>query len=615
MPLVVGGAMNRQLGWIRGACSVVVALVALSIGAAYAQTCQRLPRGVAGWWPGDDTPNDLTLAADNGLLMNGTTYGPGVVGDAFVFDGVNDRVDLPDAPQLRPSRFTLAAWVRLDTGPQSACIICKQYGSGDLDSLSLWMSGGQLQGGMFGFTEAAAVGVPLPVNQFFHAAVTYDGTIIRLYLDGKLVARAAGPASAVPYDTNPVLLGAEDNGVGAYTGFLKGAIDEPQIFGRALSDCEIRALAAARPQGFCKGDADADTVPDFQDNCPSISNAAQVDTDADGVGDACDCAPADPGVFAAPGDRNLVGAKNHDGVDFCLDPSLTGPSTVYDVIRGNLDALPVTTAGSACRSRCLPPLSGLVGWWTGDGNTIDLIAGNNGTLENGATYGAGWVRTAFSIDGVNDRVRTGNLTTGNTLSVAAWVNSSVVNQGSYRRIAETSYATGFEIGTDGTGVGYKLIVKNGAAPYGLANGGSVSPGDWQLVVGTYDGTTGTLYVDGKPVGSDAFGAPGTVSLPLNIGAYLAGGFDWNGRIDEVQVYNRVLTAAEVAAQYEAGSSGQCKLVLGGIDAEQTAPWAADLAIPAPGHGFWYLYRGRNSCGTGSYGFRTGGTERISTVCN
>jgi hypothetical protein len=65
---------------------------------------------------------------------------------------------------------------------------------------------------------------------------------------------------------------------------------------------------------------------------------------------------------------------------------------------------------------------------------------------------------------------------------------------------------------------------------------------------------------------NANNAPGTVSLPLDIRVYRVGGFGWNGRIDELEVYNRVLSAAEAAANYEAGSAGQCKLVLGGTDA-------------------------------------------------
>jgi len=604
-------ALSRTLTLTLGA----VVLTAGSPGPAEAQqTCRQLPRGVVGWWPGDHSTQDVTLSANNAQLFNGATYGAAVVGEGFILDGVNDRVDIADAPNLRLQRFTLAAWVQLDVNPQWACIICRQYGGGSSDSFSLWMNNGVLQGGMFGYAEAAATGT-LPVGKFFHAAVTWDGTIIRLYRDGKIVSTAAGPAGAIPYDADQVLIGAEDNGVNAYTAFLKGAIDEPMIFGRALSDCEIRSLAEAGPGGHCKGDADGDLIPDCQDNCPSVANAAQVDTDADGTGDLCDCAPANAVVAAVPGDRNLLGFTSPDGPNWCGDPAITGTGTVYDVIRGNLGALPVTTANTTCRSRCLPTLTGLAAWWIGDGSTVDLVAANNGTLENGATYDAGFVRTAFAVDGINVRVRTGNMSMGSAFTVAAWVNSAAVNQGSYHRIVENSYATGFELGTDAAGTGYKFIVNTPGSPYGTVSGGKLSPGNWQLVIGTYDGTTGALYVDGKLVSSATMPTPAAVNLPVYIGAYAGGGTAWKGRIDEVQLYNWALTAAEAQTMFESGSAGACKAALGGTDAETTVPWVADLATPTPGHGFWYLYRGRNACGAGSYGFATGGAERLSTICN
>ena len=180
---------------------------------------------------------------------------------------------------------------------------------------------------------------------------------------------------------------------------------------------------------------------------------------------------------------------------------------------------------------------------------------------------------------------------------------------------ENNYSTDLELGSDGTGAGYKLIVKNGIAPYGFANGGTISPGDWQLVAGTYDGTTGLLYVDGGQVGSDTFSAPGPQSLSVYLGSCFGGGFTWNGRIDETQLYNRVLSAAEFRTLFETGSTGTCKVPYGGTDAQFTVPFDYDLSVPSPGQGWWYLYRGRNACGTGSYGFRTGGAERLSTVCN
>jgi hypothetical protein len=548
------------------------------------------------------------------VAVNGVTFAAGPVGNAFVFDGIDDRVEVADAPDLRPLRFTLAAWVRVDVALSQSCILCKQVGSGTADSYSLWLYGGVLRGGMFGYTEAVAP-APFPQSRWTHAATTYDGSIIRLYQDGQLVASAAGPASPVPYDTNPVLLGAEDNGVNNFAGFLRGAIDEAQIFDRPLTGCEIRALARATPFGSCKGDADHDGVPDFEDGCPGVADAGQQDADGDGAGDACDCAPADASAFAIEGDSTDLRFESRQALDWCRDPTFRGTGTVYDVLRGALDQLPVSNAAAECRSTCTVALAGLVGWWAGDGAAQDGIGGHGGALENGAGYRSGWVRQAFSFDGVDDRVRSGNLTLGNTFSVAAWVNSDAVNQGAYRRIVETSYATGFFLGIDGTGTAYKLSVKSPAAPYGSVNGGAVVAGRWQLVVGTYDGANGTLYVDGAAVASGAFAQPGTVTLPVNIGAYLGGGASWKGRIDEVLIFDRALSALEVQSLHEAACAGQCKQPLGGVDAEWTDPGATDRSIPAPGRGYWYVYRPRNACGTGTYGFATDGTERTSSVCD
>jgi hypothetical protein len=55
-----------------------------------------------------------------------------------------------------------------------------------------------------------------------------------------------------------------------------------------------------------------------------------------------------------------------------------------------------------CETGCLLPPTGLVGWWTADGNTNDIQLGSNGNLLNGATFAPGLVRQAFSLDGIDD---------------------------------------------------------------------------------------------------------------------------------------------------------------------------------------------------------------------
>ena len=67
--------------------------------------------------------------------------------------------------------------------------------------------------------------------------------------------------------------------------------------------------------------------------------------------------------------------------------------------------------------------AGSVGYWPGDGNANDLSGnGNNGTLENGATFAQGHIGQAFSLDGVDDWISTNQtFTNDQSNTVAAWV--------------------------------------------------------------------------------------------------------------------------------------------------------------------------------------------------
>ena len=79
--------------------------------------CVPPPSGLVGWWPGDGSPNDIAEGHD-GVLRNGATFAPGMVGQAFSLGGVNDYVEISDEPNLRLSEgsFSIDAWI-LPTGP------------------------------------------------------------------------------------------------------------------------------------------------------------------------------------------------------------------------------------------------------------------------------------------------------------------------------------------------------------------------------------------------------------------------------------------------------------------------------------------------------------------
>ena len=214
------------------------------------------------------------------------------------------------------------------------------------------------------------------------------------------------------------------------------------------------------------------------------------------------------------------------------------------------------------------PAQGLIGYWNFDEGSGTVAHDSSGSGYNAAVVGAPWVagkvNTALGFNGGSNYVVTPGISLGATFSISVWVNPAA-SQNGYSRLAETEYNGGFYLGTDQSGTRYKLIVNTGAgatggcgAAFGCAEGGSVASG-WHNVIGTYDGTIGRLYVDGVLVAGDTFASPGNTGFPLYIGQYYNGGQGWNGAIDEVRLYNRALTAADVSTIYGytgvQGSSG------------------------------------------------------------
>jgi hypothetical protein len=90
---------------------------------------------------------------------------------------------------------------------------------------------------------------------------------------------------------------------------------------------------------------------------------------------------------------------------------------------GSLGGTPITAIS---QTGCVPAPSGMVSWWPGDGDADDIVGGNNGTLQNGATFAPGKVGQAFSFDGANAVVQVANNPAWNfgtsEFTIDAWVN-------------------------------------------------------------------------------------------------------------------------------------------------------------------------------------------------
>ena len=96
-------------------------------------------------------------------------------------------------------------------------------------------------GGTFGgVTQHADGQEPDPVDQWSHLAVTYDGTEVRLYLNGRLVSSRA-TTGRVRETSDPLWIGGND----PYGEYFEGEIDDVRVYDRALDYSELRTEMSA----------------------------------------------------------------------------------------------------------------------------------------------------------------------------------------------------------------------------------------------------------------------------------------------------------------------------------------------------------------------------------
>ena len=84
----------------------------LEDGAASTPAPIQPPHGLVAWWPGDGNADDV-IGGNHGTLLNGATFAPGIVGQAFSFDGSGAYVRIPDSVSLDVPSSTVAAWINV----------------------------------------------------------------------------------------------------------------------------------------------------------------------------------------------------------------------------------------------------------------------------------------------------------------------------------------------------------------------------------------------------------------------------------------------------------------------------------------------------------------------
>lgn len=554
-----------------------------------APTCTEAPTGLISWWPGDSNLLDA-MGTNNITSFSPTIYATGKVDRAFSFNGISSRIQVNNSASLNfdsNANFSIEMWIKAGASDLFNSNVplfekrTKGQGRAFWIGYSLSLNQGHLAFAM-GSSPLSATNVSvftssgpdLRDGMFHHVAVTLNRSLINggsLYVDGQLVLSFDPTSrSGSLVTTAPLYLGAPAITLG--NSFFRGLIDEPAIYNRALSATEILAIRNAGAAGKCK------TPPVIL-----VQPASQRVT----VG-----SNATFSVTAVGKPRlRYQWLRNGQGLLGETNSSFTITKVSFASNPGPYSCRVTNLFGSAVSSNavltvrpppvCVPPPAGLVSWWRSEGDAGDNWSDNHGTTSAWA-FGAGKVGRGFASPTVTVPDAASLRVTGG-LTLEAWVNPSATSGTSARTIvSKFGYSTWIPVGNQNaywlgtTNNGRVFFTISTASPartnMTLVTSQALPTNQWSFVVATYDGARLRLYLDGVLVGSVAHAggiSPGTA--PLGIGGipgtsgrvtYPPGSYQqftsrFMGLLDEVSLYNRALTDAEILAIYDADVLGKC----------------------------------------------------------
>lgn len=227
-----------------------------------------------------------------------------------------------------------------------------------------------------------------------------------------------------------------------------------------------------------------------------------------------------------------------------------------------------TTGGYTFGAGSSAPTEGLVGWWKFDENTGNSAAdssghGNTGTWQGSVPYWtSGKINSGGNFNGADNYISVADIVYGSSFSVGAWIKTSSVSQdGNIDNIVNevgSSTNEGYQCsvsGESGKAGKIRLYISDNINSVNTYSAIRVDDGNWHHVVCIKDNNTAKIYIDGNTpdtgnVGSVS-GITDVTTSGTRIGALREGsGQFFIGQIDDVRIYNRVLSETEIKALYQ-----------------------------------------------------------------
>ncbi len=477
---------------------------------------------LVGHWKMDEASGttsiiDASTYGNNGTVLGSAARVIGKNGNALSLTTSSDYATVPDHASLDiTSQITIAAWIRpTTTGTQ---YVIKKGLQGGTSGYELSLSNDGLV--FFRFNQNANFRVnsvtsfPTDGTTWMHVAATYNGSALKIYINGVLEATTT-PANPAPIVANNLALaiGAQSDG----TTKFKGAIDDAMIFNSALGAAEIAELMST----------------DL-----SVPKLTAPENNATGVA-------VSPVLTWNP----VAGATSYS-VQVSAAADFTNP--VYDesdIAETNV-TLPALLNNTIYYWRVNAMIESEISDWSGvfTFTTAEAIAP---VINRGPGY-------ALNFDGTDDYVSVpdhNSLDLTNALTIEAWIKPEALTTQRLITKAVNQTMDGYELSLSAAGASadQKFFVRFNQQTTGDDNRvNSVTKyetGKWYHIAATYDGSIINLYVNGVLEASKTSGI--TINQnnnSLRFGSQVTGtAYPFTGSLDEIRIWNVARSASDIRA--------------------------------------------------------------------
>jgi subtilisin family serine protease len=528
-------------------------------------------KSLAGYWGMDDYNSsgvyDNSSYDSFGVFNGGLGVGDlvtGKYGNALEFDGVDDYIDVSDNDLLDfddGDNYSIGFWIKhsenLTDGKyrrflqKAATPPLTGYNfavEGSTDKVVFWARDGVTP-------KSIGSGTTFTDGVWHHVVGIRNGSNAYLYVDGVL-----------ENSTDSFISGNLSNNASFIIGhktfdwpdaeFFKGSLDEIVIFRRALSADEVKALYDNTANRL------ENNFTDLEDG--NYNYQAYV---------------INEGGILNKSDLRTVTVNTTDTTSPLIsyepeteaDNAIVARDNIYvnvSVTEDNLASMAYTLYNESLN------VSGLVGYWNFDRDLSlqpDLSGnGNDETAVGHASYTAsGKLEGAYEFDGDGDYIEAADSTSldiPGALTLSFWMKSDSLIGDDGALISKSADNAKWFSGPSNKV--YEIGILNNIIYFQVSNGSingliaesstSLTDGNWHHVVATWNGSEGDgsmlYYFDGSEVAEDTEIAPTftqiqAISSTLNMGGQNSGAYSFNGSIDEVIIFNRSLSEAEVENLY------------------------------------------------------------------